>query len=159
MPYFITDSSPDCSGWATVKEDGEVIGCHTNKQDAIDQMIAVSIAEGIPPGGERDYDERVLPQNYRPASSADVPANHNCGNCGHYKKFYCMRWDASVSPAYYCNAWESVEGGPNDNPGQTVQTGDINDDFPQYQPYINIEEDRVGRLNVLLRLSRLFVDK
>jgi hypothetical protein len=57
MPYFITDSSPDCSGWATIKEDGEVIGCHTNKQDAIDQMVAVSIAEGIPPGGERDYDE------------------------------------------------------------------------------------------------------
>jgi hypothetical protein len=26
MPYFITDSSPDCSGWATIKEDGEVIG-------------------------------------------------------------------------------------------------------------------------------------
>jgi HK97 family phage prohead protease len=53
MPYFITDSSPDCSGWATIKEDGEVIGCHTTKQDAIDQMIAVSIAEDIEPGGER----------------------------------------------------------------------------------------------------------
>lgn len=53
MPYFITDSSPDCSGWATVKEDGEVIGCHTTKQDAIDQMVAVSIAEEIEPGGER----------------------------------------------------------------------------------------------------------
>ena len=26
MPYFITDQSPDCAGWATVKEDGEVIG-------------------------------------------------------------------------------------------------------------------------------------
>jgi HK97 family phage prohead protease len=53
MPYFITDQSPDCSGWATVKEDGEVIGCHTTKQDAIDQMVAVSISEGIEPGGER----------------------------------------------------------------------------------------------------------
>ena len=53
MPYFITDSSPDCSGWATVKEDGEVIGCHATKQDAIDQMIAVSIAEELEPGGER----------------------------------------------------------------------------------------------------------
>ena len=39
MPYFITDKSPDCSGWATIKEDGEVIGCHTTKQDAIDQMV------------------------------------------------------------------------------------------------------------------------
>ena len=53
MPYFITDKSPDCSGWATVKEDGEVMGCHTTKQAAIDQMVAVSIAEDMEPGGER----------------------------------------------------------------------------------------------------------
>lgn len=280
MPYFITDSSPDCSGWATIKEDGEVIGCHTSKQDAIDQMVAVSIAEDMEPGGERGYDddendyradapapakdqitgseenkpgsaagkggdieldeatntalsnkakehnqdmadrdrpvwtrvrlgalkavyrrgsgaystshrpgisraqwsmarvnaflflartgrpenpayvgdndllhpdhprysesnslnERIspnLPDGYRPASSADVPANRNCGNCGYYENFYCERWDALVSPAYYCNVWEGVEGLPNDNPGQTVQTGDINDDDPQYQPYVN----------------------
>ncbi len=53
MPYFITDSAADCAGWATIKDDGEVIGCHTTKQDAIDQMIAVSISEDIEPGGER----------------------------------------------------------------------------------------------------------
>ena len=53
MPYFITDKSPDCSGWATIKEDGEVIGCHSTKQDAVDQMVAVSIAEDMEPGGER----------------------------------------------------------------------------------------------------------
>lgn len=53
MPYYITDSSPDCAGWAVVKDDGEVIGCHTSKDDAIDQMVAVSISEGIEPGGER----------------------------------------------------------------------------------------------------------
>ena len=74
MPYFITDKSPDCSGWATVKEDGEVIGCHTTKQDAIDQMIAVSIAEDIEPGGER-----ALPDNYRPALAPDVPEGRACG--------------------------------------------------------------------------------
>ena len=56
MPYFITDSSPDCSGWATIKEDGEVIGCHDTKAAAIDQMVAVSIAEGMEPGGERNED-------------------------------------------------------------------------------------------------------
>jgi hypothetical protein len=59
MPYFITDKSPDCSGWATVKEDGEVIGCHTTKQDAIDQMVAVSIAEDMEPGGERQVSLNV----------------------------------------------------------------------------------------------------
>lgn len=56
MPYAISDSQSDCSGWATVKQnsDGsyETIACHDNKQDAIDQMVAVSIAEGIEPLGE-----------------------------------------------------------------------------------------------------------
>ena len=54
MPYFITNKSPDCSGWATIKEDGEVLGCHQNKQDAVDHMVALSIAEDMPPGGERN---------------------------------------------------------------------------------------------------------
>jgi HK97 family phage prohead protease len=53
MPYYITDKAEGCSGWAAIKEDGEVIGCHTTKQDAIDQMVAVSISEGMEPGGER----------------------------------------------------------------------------------------------------------
>jgi HK97 family phage prohead protease len=51
MPYYITDEGQDCSGWATVTEEGTVIGCHKTKQDAIDQMVAVSIAEGLKPGG------------------------------------------------------------------------------------------------------------
>lgn len=53
MPYYITDNNSDCSGWAVEKEDGEMIGCHSTKQSAIDQMVAVSIAENIEPGGER----------------------------------------------------------------------------------------------------------
>jgi uncharacterized protein len=53
MPYYITDNAADCSGWATVKDDGEVMGCHTTKQAAIDQMVAISIAEELEPGGER----------------------------------------------------------------------------------------------------------
>ena len=56
MPYFISESQSDCAGWATVKEEADgtytTIGCHENKQDAIDQMVAVSIAEDIEPGGE-----------------------------------------------------------------------------------------------------------
>ena len=115
MPYFITDKSPDCSGWATVKEDGEVIGCHTTKQDAIDQMVAVSLAEDMEPGGER-----ALPDNYRPALSEDVPDGRACGNCEYYNeedvegtgdnlKAYCMRWDAYVDGGFYCNAWQPHE--------------------------------------------------
>lgn len=53
MPYFITNDNPDCSGWAVEKDDGEVVGCHRTRQEAIDQMVAVSVAEGIEPGGER----------------------------------------------------------------------------------------------------------
>jgi len=244
MPYFITDKSPDCSGWATIKEDGEVIGCHSTKQDAIDQMVAVSIAEDMEPGGERapappsdqitgsdknpagsaagkqggieineatetalrnkvtDHNEkmdaenrpvwtrvtlgvlksvyrrgagaystshrpgigraqwamarvnafmylsrvgrpenpayitdndllhvdhpkysaadRALPDNYRPALSADVPEGRACGNCHFYDednvqgegdnlKAWCERWDEYVDGGFYCNAWQPHE--------------------------------------------------
>jgi HK97 family phage prohead protease len=52
MPYFVTDDAPSCDGFAVVKSNGEVIGCHDVKQDAVDQMVAVSLAEDIEPGGE-----------------------------------------------------------------------------------------------------------
>jgi HK97 family phage prohead protease len=52
MPYFISDKAQGCSGWATVKADGEVIGCHKSKQDAVNHMVAVSLAEDLQPGGE-----------------------------------------------------------------------------------------------------------
>jgi len=64
MPYFVTDKSPDCSGWATIKEDGEVMGCHTTKQDAIDQMLAISLAEDIEPGGERALNDELEVGDY-----------------------------------------------------------------------------------------------
>jgi HK97 family phage prohead protease len=51
MPYFITDKHPDCEAWATVKEDGELLACHATEQEAIDQMVAVSVAEEMEPGG------------------------------------------------------------------------------------------------------------
>ena len=54
MPYFVTAQSEvdGCAGYAVVKEDGEAIGCHTSREDAILQMVAVSLAEGIEPGGQ-----------------------------------------------------------------------------------------------------------
>jgi uncharacterized protein len=209
MPYYITDNAPSCNGWATIKDDGEVMGCHTTKQAAIDQMVAISIAEEIEPGGERarpdelrigdfvswnssggrargrivrivrdgtinvpdsdftiegteddpaalirifreeedgweDTDvlvghkfstitkiddlrikykkmkkqKRVLPDNYRPSLSEDVPEGRACGNCIFYKendvkefpdgelRAWCEKWDDYVNGAYYCNAWQ-----------------------------------------------------
>lgn len=59
MPYYITKLHPDCkSGWATVKADYEMLGCHKTKKSAIAQMVAVSSAEGIEPGGEHPRDKR-----------------------------------------------------------------------------------------------------
>jgi hypothetical protein len=56
MPYYISDQQSDCSGWATVKQEADgsytTLGCHDTKQDAIDQMLAVSISEDMEPGGE-----------------------------------------------------------------------------------------------------------
>lgn len=116
MPYFISDKEPTCAGWATVKEDegGEpiVIHCHATKQEAIDQMVAISLKEGLEPGGER-----ALPENYRPALAEDVPDGRACGNCYFYDesnvqgdKAWCERWDEYVNGAYYCNAWQANEG-------------------------------------------------
>lgn len=59
MPYGISDNQKDCDGWATVKlDDGilETIACHATKEDAIAQMVAISIAEDMEPIGEVDDD-------------------------------------------------------------------------------------------------------
>jgi HK97 family phage prohead protease len=130
MPYFITDKSPDCSGWATIKDDGEVIGCHTTKQDAIDQMVAVSLNENVEVGGERAKKVKVkkayreLPENYRPALADDVPEGRACGNCVFYDesrvnesgdKAWCEKWDEFVDGGYYCNAWQEQDNDDDDH--------------------------------------------
>jgi hypothetical protein len=120
MPYLISDKQSDCAGWATVKEESDgfytTIGCHTSKQDAIDQMVAISIAEDMEPGGE--VSKRALPDNYRPALADDVPEGRACGNCYFYNeqkqndagtKAWCEKWLDYVDGAYYCNAWQADE--------------------------------------------------
>lgn len=120
MPYLISDKQSDCQGWATVKEESDgsytTIGCHTSKQDAIDQMVAVSIAEDMEPGAE--VSNRALPDNYRPALADDVPEGRACGNCYFYNeekkndagtKAWCEKWLDYVDGGYYCNAWQAEE--------------------------------------------------
>jgi HK97 family phage prohead protease len=53
MPYYITQTNPDCPNWAVEKEDGELIGCHDSKESAIDQAVAISIDEDTEFVGER----------------------------------------------------------------------------------------------------------
>jgi HK97 family phage prohead protease len=55
MPYYITEENADCSGWAVMAVDSdEVFGCHTTKQSAIDQAVAISLAEDVEFLGERN---------------------------------------------------------------------------------------------------------
>jgi HK97 family phage prohead protease len=53
MPYYITENNPECANWAVEKENGELMGCHTSKQSAIDQAVAISLAEKTEFIGER----------------------------------------------------------------------------------------------------------
>jgi HK97 family phage prohead protease len=53
MPYYITDKNTECSNWAVEKEDGELVACHDTKESAIDQAVAISIAEDTEFVGER----------------------------------------------------------------------------------------------------------
>ena len=58
---------------------------------------------------EYDYEDRALPDNYRPASSEDVPTGRNCGNCIFNLNLYCTKWQARIAANYYCNAWQPME--------------------------------------------------
>jgi uncharacterized protein len=120
VPYYIEENNPSCAvgEWATVKEDGEIMGCHEDKQSAIDQALAIAEAEGSTFEGERS-EARDLPDNYRPATSDDVPEGRACGNCRFFNeenldeegRAFCERWDEYVEGGQYCNAWEPREDG------------------------------------------------
>jgi hypothetical protein len=65
MPYGISANQSDCANWAAVKieSDGSAttLDCYETKQDAIDRMVAQSLAEGLEPAGEvgqRSMDKR-----------------------------------------------------------------------------------------------------
>lgn len=114
MPYYIEDENEQCAvgQWATVKDDGEVMGCHDTKQDAIDQGLAIALSEDSTFEGEREL--RDLPENYRPATSEDVPEGRACGNCMFFNesdvapdgRARCEKWEEYVDGGFYCNAWE-----------------------------------------------------
>ena len=116
MPYYISDKNPDCGGWAVEKSDGEVMGCHDSKQEAIDQMVALSLAEDLEPGGER-----AMPGTLKVGSF--VSWNSSGGRArGQVKEIVedgqINVPDSSVvvngtpaDPAALISIWEKVEGG------------------------------------------------
>ena len=127
MPYFITDEADGCAGWATVKDDGTVMGCHGSKAGAIAQAVAIALAEGSTYEGERNLEELLegapgggLPDNYRPATSDDVPEGRACGNCVFFNeekldaegRAWCEWWEDYAAGGFYCNAWQGREARP-----------------------------------------------
>jgi HK97 family phage prohead protease len=78
MPYFVSNNQSDCSGWATVKQESDgsytTVACHDNKQNAIDQMVAVSISEDIEPGGEVNSRSKMKKIERRTFTVRDVEA-------------------------------------------------------------------------------------
>ena len=65
MPYFIAKDREGCkAGWAVVDEAGDILGCHADKQSAIDQAVAVSIATDEPFEGERAAVGELVPADY-----------------------------------------------------------------------------------------------
>jgi HK97 family phage prohead protease len=78
MPYYISNTQNDCSGWATVKQEADgsytTLACHDNKDDAVDQMVAVSISEGIEPGGEINSRSKMKKIERRTYTVQDVEA-------------------------------------------------------------------------------------
>lgn len=70
LPYYISDQT-ECPAWAVVKEDGEVLACHDTKESAIDQAVAVSLAEDTEYLGERSErrDVNLTPPAYFRASA------------------------------------------------------------------------------------------
>lgn len=155
MPYFITDRHPDCSGWAVVKENGDMIegGCHGTKTEAIDHMVAASINEALPPGGEYEGDFRPanlrdLPDNYRPATSEDVPEGRACGNCIFFNeenldeqgRAFCERWEEYVQGGFYCNAWQGEE-------EERAEPGELNvGDFVRWDSSGGTAQGRIERI-------------
>jgi HK97 family phage prohead protease len=75
MPFGISQLQPDCSTWATVKQETDgtytTIGCHAVKQDAIDQMVVVSLAEDVEPLGEIRAIDDMTDQMTRALASGD----------------------------------------------------------------------------------------
>lgn len=147
MPYFITDNAPECDAWAVVKEDGELMACHTTKDSAITQMVAISLSEGIEPGGtyterkrntyKRKPKKRELPDAYRPALAEDVPEGRACGNCIFYDESrvnaegdqaWCERWEEFVRGDYYCDAWQ----GEQDDEADESEVREVNLTPPSY---------------------------
>ena len=57
--YYISNTQEKCKNkWAVISSAGHIHGCHPNKQAAIAQMVAISLAEKKPVGGTWPADKK-----------------------------------------------------------------------------------------------------
>lgn len=100
MPYFVSDKQADCSGWATVKQESDgsytTMACHDTKQEAIDQMVAVSISEDMEPGGEVNSRSKVKEIERRTFTVQDVEARQTEDGTMRLRGYAAVFNDASV---------------------------------------------------------------
>jgi HK97 family phage prohead protease len=116
MPYYITEKAQGCSGWATIKEDGEVIGCHATKQDAVDQMVAISLSEDVEVGGERALPNELQVGDYVSWNSSGGRARGEILRIETSGNLIVPETDFSISateedPAALIQVYQKVEGG------------------------------------------------
>jgi hypothetical protein len=78
MPYYISKTQKSCSGWAVISSDRVIHGCHKTKAAAIKQMVAISIAQKMTPGGTWPADKRkqeaAAPSTYNPPAGVQSAA-------------------------------------------------------------------------------------
>lgn len=100
MPYFVSDKQADCSGWATVKQESDgsytTMACHGTKQEAIDQMVAISISEDMEPGGEVNSRSKVKEIERRTFTVQDVEARQAEDGTMRLRGYAAVFNDASV---------------------------------------------------------------
>lgn len=74
MPYYISNTQEKCKGgWAVISSDKTIHGCHPNKQAAIAQMVAISLAEDMEPGGTWPSDKKKQEAIMREAETYSPP--------------------------------------------------------------------------------------
>lgn len=75
MPYYISKTQEGCKNrWAVINAAKEIKGCHGTKEQAIAQMVAISIAEKVEPGGTWPGDKQKEAATVNEAGTYNPPA-------------------------------------------------------------------------------------
>ena len=95
MPYFVEAENPACAvgEFATVKDDGEVMGCHGTKDEAIDQGVAIALNEDSTFEGERSL---------RQVAEEQTAASYSLVDCAEPGELSVSDFVDLTPPAFVC---------------------------------------------------------